>query len=603
MNLDLVLYKNWQKGSLLHLLGTEIALCYLCSDHMSGLNSDKFALRLQSSLHIKLYCSAVTKGLLVSNPVYHYLERYIEDLPNEIPRSIQLADEFSEKRETLFVTAIPNGHCPGSVMFLFEGDRGTILYTGDFRLAKEDIKRIQTLHSGTRVKDIRSLYIDTTFCHPSASYLPSREECLEHMIPLVDGWICKSPRHMVRLVCKAKYGYEYLFVELSKRFKTKVHLSDIHYAYYSKVENVSDHLTINGKITQIHACKWKDCKLEDAGDVLYIQPSTMWFLYPSNATPRDVIKMDNYKYRLCYSFHSSYSEIRAFVDYVCPVNVYPNVVPKGSSEEEITDRLKDLLRNVKKKEEITEHSKLGKLKTRKALWRKNRQDKEVDDFAVLFDDDDDNEVKKTAPQKSFKKIEERIKEEVTLISASKDANTDSLEPESQGKNSSYHSNSYHSDSSEDSESELDLFSSQESCKLRDSQGLSQSSHNSDRTPSLDFSQQDVGAESNSDRTPSLDFSQQDVGAESNADLLEGDKSPEREEQDVSDRHHGGKGRDCDVSSGGKSPGDNADGSGDFNVPTTPGVKRPSNQQLANMYKRLATGEMLQLSSSSRNTYT
>lgn len=31
------------------------------------------------------------------------------------------------------VTAIPAGHCPGSVMFLFEQNFKHVLYTGDFR--------------------------------------------------------------------------------------------------------------------------------------------------------------------------------------------------------------------------------------------------------------------------------------------------------------------------------------------------------------------------------------------------------------------------------------------------------------------------------------
>ena len=32
----------------------------------------------------------------------------------------------------------------------------------------------------------------------------------------------QSPGHMLRLTCKAKYGYEYLYVELSKQFNMKV---------------------------------------------------------------------------------------------------------------------------------------------------------------------------------------------------------------------------------------------------------------------------------------------------------------------------------------------------------------------------------------------
>lgn len=53
--------------------------------------------------------------------------------------------------------------------FLFQGSNGTVLYTGDFRLAKGEVSRMELLHSGGRVKDIQSVYLDTTFCDPRRS--------------------------------------------------------------------------------------------------------------------------------------------------------------------------------------------------------------------------------------------------------------------------------------------------------------------------------------------------------------------------------------------------------------------------------------------------
>ncbi|POI23113.1 hypothetical protein CIB84_013139 [Bambusicola thoracicus] len=78
------------------------------------------------------------------------------------------------QKEDIEVTLLPAGHCPGSVMFLFQGENGTVLYTGDFRLAKGEAARMELLHSGTRVKDIQSVYLDTTFCDPRFYNIPSR---------------------------------------------------------------------------------------------------------------------------------------------------------------------------------------------------------------------------------------------------------------------------------------------------------------------------------------------------------------------------------------------------------------------------------------------
>ena len=65
---------------------------------------------------------------------------------------------------------------------------------GDFRLTLEETKRLRPLHCGQRymvhshdissvlsfscsctsVLDIKTLYVDTTFCHPLATDIPSR---------------------------------------------------------------------------------------------------------------------------------------------------------------------------------------------------------------------------------------------------------------------------------------------------------------------------------------------------------------------------------------------------------------------------------------------
>lgn len=38
------------------------------------------------------------------------------------------------------ITAIEANHCPGAVMFMFEGDFGRILHTGDFRFHPQILK-------------------------------------------------------------------------------------------------------------------------------------------------------------------------------------------------------------------------------------------------------------------------------------------------------------------------------------------------------------------------------------------------------------------------------------------------------------------------------
>ena len=63
------------------------------------------------------------------------------------------------------VTLFEANHCPGAVMFLFEGQKGTVLHTGDFRFKEPMLD----LFKG---KFIDYLYLDNTFA-TTAEEFPS----------------------------------------------------------------------------------------------------------------------------------------------------------------------------------------------------------------------------------------------------------------------------------------------------------------------------------------------------------------------------------------------------------------------------------------------
>lgn len=73
-------------------------------------------------------------------------------------------DEHGE--ETMTVTLLDAHHCPGAVMFLFEGYFGRILCTGDFRFHPSMIDEF-------RGRQIDVAYVDNTYCTPIAVF-PSR---------------------------------------------------------------------------------------------------------------------------------------------------------------------------------------------------------------------------------------------------------------------------------------------------------------------------------------------------------------------------------------------------------------------------------------------
>ncbi|XP_069030463.1 protein artemis isoform X2 [Embiotoca jacksoni] len=375
-------------------------LSHCHKDHMKGLKGPLLKRKLHFSRTVRLFCSFVTKELLLNNPKYAFWEEYIVPLELESPTQISLVDEACGEKEEIVVTLLPAGHCPGSVMFLFEGCQGNVLYTGDFRLAVGDASRIEHLHSGSRVKDIRSVYLDSTFYDPRFYQIPTREVCLNGISELVGNWISQSSYHVVWLNCKAAFGYEYLFTNLGEEFNTQIHVKSL--AMFKKMPEILSYVTTDRR-TQIHACRHpKDdeylhgnrlpcgCTAADGTPlrIISIKPSTMWFGERTKKT-NVIIKTGGSSYRACFSFHSSYSEIKDFLSYIQPVNIFPSVVPLGRSLTDVTQMLKPMCRSRSDRAEFI-YKPLGVLK--RSRVQRPASDSETDD--ELFDGLDPVPVRK-----------------------------------------------------------------------------------------------------------------------------------------------------------------------------------------------------------------
>lgn len=151
-------------------------LSHMHSDHTVGLSS---------TWARPLYCSPISAYLLHRH--LQVSKRWIRAL--EVGESHVLPlDEIG--RETMTVTLIDANHCPGSVMFLFEGYFGTILYTGDFRYTPSMLKE-PALRVG---KQIHTLYLDNTNCNP-ALVLPSQQEAARQIVELIR----KHPQHHIKI--------------------------------------------------------------------------------------------------------------------------------------------------------------------------------------------------------------------------------------------------------------------------------------------------------------------------------------------------------------------------------------------------------------------
>ncbi|KAH0616420.1 hypothetical protein JD844_027502 [Phrynosoma platyrhinos] len=253
--------------------------------------------RLACSLKVRLYCSPVTKELLLTNPRYKFWENHIVALEVETPTQISLVDEASGESRRLEGHLKAVRQCVQWIINLEMArfglrkscghihDLDIVTATSQLQSHVSQYDWVDITHEATsshcgkvastlktipvlssRVKDIQSLYLDTTFCDPKYYQIPSR-------------------------VSKTKGITSCSFCCL----------------------------IVNQKVPA-----WN-----------FWQPYLGFCLKDQTGQS---------SYRACFSFHSSYSEIQDFVSYICPVNVYPNVIPVGATEDKVREILKPLCR-------------------------------------------------------------------------------------------------------------------------------------------------------------------------------------------------------------------------------------------------------------------
>lgn len=329
---------------------TVFFLSHCHSDHMKGLHHSNFFQLLESRCFSKIYMSDVSEHIIKNDDALSHLSEYLVTIPLEQPTIIPVPNKDGEVHTRIVVTLLTAGHCPGSVMFYIEGENGRILYTGDFRLPVGSSARLVNLHDEHgRLKPLDALYVDTTFCNKTYIYFPTREQSLEAVESLVIPWITKGPDHVISFICPAQYNYEFLFVELFKKFGEKVHVSEQRLKKYKGIKIIEEAVTCIATESKIHACGinqkgQKAIKVhnmpcgyctEDGKpvNVRYIKPCAMSF---KNLVPgKDIFIYEGKDqiYKVCFATHSSLSEVRDIVHYLKPKNIYLNVIQNQTADE------------------------------------------------------------------------------------------------------------------------------------------------------------------------------------------------------------------------------------------------------------------------------
>ncbi|XP_023423090.2 DNA cross-link repair 1A protein [Cavia porcellus] len=291
---------------------TAYFLTHFHSDHYAGLSKN---------FTFPVYCSEIT-GSLLKNKL-HVQEQYIHTLPMDTECIVN----------GVKVILLDANHCPGAAMILFCLPDGTVvLHTGDFRA---DPSMEHSLLSGHKV---HVLYLDTTYCSPEYTF-PSQQEVIQFAINTAFETVTQNPRALV--VCGTYcIGKEKVFLAIADVLGSKVGMSEEKYKtlrclniseinslittdMYNSLVHLLPMMQINFKNLQSHLKKYGG----KYNQILAFRP-TGWthsnkLTRIADVTPQT--KGNISIYGIPYSEHSSYLEMKRFVQWLKPQKIIPTV--------------------------------------------------------------------------------------------------------------------------------------------------------------------------------------------------------------------------------------------------------------------------------------
>ncbi|RZF40598.1 hypothetical protein LSTR_LSTR007481 [Laodelphax striatellus] len=217
------------------------------SDHLTDFRYYGATL-FSSNSRKTLYCTHITKRLLQIQ--YNNISDDNVVSLNVGESTILRAPQNSENELLVTVTLLPTLHVLGSVMFLFQCQGISALYTGDFRIHTGDVAKIKGLHDkdGNPLK-ITDLYLDTTFANTKHLWFPKRDCAVRKIIKLSEEWLDERETNLVALRIVSYYGYESLIIDLSKALKTKIVVEDSDFPHFKYIPEMDEFITFSDSIS------------------------------------------------------------------------------------------------------------------------------------------------------------------------------------------------------------------------------------------------------------------------------------------------------------------------------------------------------------------
>ncbi|XP_076915229.1 uncharacterized protein LOC143574511 [Bidens hawaiensis] len=241
--------------------------------------------------------------------------------------------------ESFNVTAFDANHCPGAVMFLFEGAFGNILHTGDCRLTPECLQRLPEKYLGKVSKrpkcPLDYVFLDCTF-GTFSSKMPSKHVAIRQVIDCI--W--NHPEaSVVYLTCDI-LGQEEILANVCQTFGSKIFVDKQNNpeCFQSLSLTVPDIISQDPssrfhlfdtfpKLSERAEAKLAEARAHFQPEPLIIRPSAQWYVHEDVLLETKRRKTDRFKearrdqfgiWHVCYSMHSSRDELEWALQLLAP---------------------------------------------------------------------------------------------------------------------------------------------------------------------------------------------------------------------------------------------------------------------------------------------